>query len=279
MSFDAPELLLFDLDGTLLDSSRTIRPRTIEALTRVREVGVLVGLSTGRSLRSVEPYLTQIEPNGPLVLLNGCQLVDGTSRQTFVSRTIPREDAVAAVLIAAELDIHASAYVDDEIYVARRGEESKANEEKDGVPHTQVGDLGGHLETGDGEVSKLLFIDAGGNRFADLERALSFVLRSDCNVVRSDVDYLELLPPGVNKSFLLHEIDLHYDVAPTKVGAFGDELNDVDLLRVAGHAVVMGNANPAIRSRVPDAHYIGTNDTDAIADFLVDLYRLGPLSR
>lgn len=42
-------LLLFDLDGTLLRSDKTISPRTLSALKKAREKGILIGVSTSRS--------------------------------------------------------------------------------------------------------------------------------------------------------------------------------------------------------------------------------------
>ena len=41
--------LLFDLDGTLLRSDRTISPRTLQALKDCRERGIKIGISTNRS--------------------------------------------------------------------------------------------------------------------------------------------------------------------------------------------------------------------------------------
>lgn len=43
------ELLLFDLDGTLLQSDKSISDRTLKALRLCREKGILIGVSTSRS--------------------------------------------------------------------------------------------------------------------------------------------------------------------------------------------------------------------------------------
>lgn len=43
------KLLLFDLDGTLLRSDKTISLRTLSALKKAREKGILIGVSTSRS--------------------------------------------------------------------------------------------------------------------------------------------------------------------------------------------------------------------------------------
>ena len=43
------KLLLFDLDGTLLQSDKTISKRTLSVLRKCREKGILIGVSTSRS--------------------------------------------------------------------------------------------------------------------------------------------------------------------------------------------------------------------------------------
>ncbi|MFR5800036.1 MAG: HAD family hydrolase, partial [Oscillospiraceae bacterium] len=42
------KLLLFDLDGTLLQSEKTISTRTLSALKKCRENDILIGVSTSR---------------------------------------------------------------------------------------------------------------------------------------------------------------------------------------------------------------------------------------
>lgn len=42
------KVLLFDLDGTLLRSDKTISERTLLALEKCREKGILIGVSTSR---------------------------------------------------------------------------------------------------------------------------------------------------------------------------------------------------------------------------------------
>ncbi len=43
------KLLFFDLDGTLLQSEKTISTRTLSALKKCRENDILIGVSTSRS--------------------------------------------------------------------------------------------------------------------------------------------------------------------------------------------------------------------------------------
>ena len=51
------KLLLFDLDGTLLQSDKTISKRTLSVLKQCREKGILIGVSTSRSEQNSLVYL------------------------------------------------------------------------------------------------------------------------------------------------------------------------------------------------------------------------------
>jgi Cof subfamily protein (haloacid dehalogenase superfamily) len=265
------ELLLFDLDGTLLDVDRTIRPATLEVLRQLMACGVRVGFSTGRSPVSVKRFVDQLGPTGPLILFNGCVLWDVDQDAAVASRTLPPDDAVRLVEATVDLDVHANVYIDRDLFVQHRGRLSIESELKDGVPHTEVDDIVVHVRRHATAPFKLLCIDESAN-FHPLIARFEQVLRSDCTLVHSEPTYLEVLPPGVNKGAMLPEIEKHYDIPASAVMVFGDENNDAELLAAAGRAVVMANANPAVLPLADDV--IGRNDTDAIAHYLRDVFSL-----
>lgn len=57
------KLLLFDLDGTLLRSDKTISEETLEALQRCRSKGILIGVSTSRSEQNCLPFVERLKPD------------------------------------------------------------------------------------------------------------------------------------------------------------------------------------------------------------------------
>ena len=57
------KLLLFDLDGTLLKSDKTISPRTLNAVRKIREKGYTIGISTSRSESNSLKFTYDIDPD------------------------------------------------------------------------------------------------------------------------------------------------------------------------------------------------------------------------
>ena len=57
------KLLLFDLDGTLLQSDKMISKRTLSVLRKCREMGILIGVSSSRSEQNSLAYLDELMPD------------------------------------------------------------------------------------------------------------------------------------------------------------------------------------------------------------------------
>lgn len=261
----AIDLILFDLDGTLLDPARAIREANRAAIQAALDLGIRVGLATGRSPASARPYAESIGATGPLIVFNGAVIWDVDKRRPVHQTHLPRTDARHAIAIARTHGAHVNVYVGDEIWIDQRSPTSRHSERKDGVSHRVVGDVLARLDAESADVIKLMIIDERHSvtRLAAPIRAASV---HACALVNSEPSYLEMLPPGVDKGAALAHIERIYGITAARVLAFGDQQNDLELLATAGVGVAMGNAIPALKA-VADA-VIGDNDTDAIAAFL-----------
>ena len=67
------KLLLFDLDGTLLQSEKTISTRRLSALKKCRENDILIGVSTSRSEQNSLVFLNELMPD--ILISSGGALV------------------------------------------------------------------------------------------------------------------------------------------------------------------------------------------------------------
>ena len=67
------KLLLFDLDGTLLQSEKAISTRTLSALKKCRENDILIGVSTSRSEQNSLVFLNELMPD--ILISSGGALV------------------------------------------------------------------------------------------------------------------------------------------------------------------------------------------------------------
>jgi Cof subfamily protein (haloacid dehalogenase superfamily) len=264
------KLLLFDLDGTLLTEDRQVSERNRRMLGALMSSGLRVGLATGRPLLSAEPYARAIAANGPMILFNGARVWDPLARKYVFSENLSRAEALRALEMASGLpDTHLNLYVDDQILIAKRTPLSIESEEKDGVPHTIVGDLHAWLSARTLDPIKLMLIAEPGvlEPFAERFRQTS---DGSTNLIRSERTYLEFTRKGVSKGAALAGVLGHYGLGGSEVIAFGDGLNDIELLQACGLGVAMENAHPGLKKVA--SRVIGHHSTPAISEFLAQTF-------
>src|SRR5438093_770234 len=99
-------LLVADIDGTLVTSSREITPRVLDAVRAAQRKRVRVCLATGRIWPSAEPYFRRLGADPPAILYNGGLVYD--FRTDTVLRRVPldyHQAKLALELVAQHLGI------------------------------------------------------------------------------------------------------------------------------------------------------------------------------
>src|SRR5256886_7238508 len=135
-------LLVADIDGTLVTSSREITPRVLDAVRAAQRKRVRVCLATGRIWPSAEPYFRQLGADPPAILYNGGLVYD--FRTDTVLRRVPLdyEEARAVVELLREFPIvQPYLYVGDRVYTGRRSQDTQRYQRKDSLKVEEVGDL------------------------------------------------------------------------------------------------------------------------------------------
>lgn len=86
------------------------------------------------------------------------------------------------------------------------------------------------------------------------------------NMVSGGWGNLEITKSGVNKGKALTILCKKLGISLSETAAFGDSLNDLDIIRTAGIGIAMGNAMQEVKDA---ADYVtGTNDACGVAEFI-----------
>lgn len=77
---------------------------------------------------------------------------------------------------------------------------------------------------------------------------------------------IDVVPAGIDKGVGLQALEDYWQLSPAEVAAFGDNYNDLEMLRRAKYGYAMRNAEPAIRQAAPcvtrlDNNHSGVLDT------------------
>ena len=249
------KMVVTDLDGTLLREDKTISARNVTAFARLREKGIRTVYATGRGKSAVE--------------LTSAMKFDGAVRNNGASAYIEDEPIYKKLLSADSVrDLLIACDKADVNIAVECGAQHYAN--------FNINDLIGE---------DLLPIQYEIIDFSDLNRdaeKLWAIIDSTnaekvLDVIKqnlSDTQYLYATRDGyalvmhkdATKSKALASLADHWNIDKNEIVAFGDDVNDLDLLEYCGIGVATGNAIDEVKT-VAD-QVCDTNENDGIAKWI-----------
>ena len=246
------KMIVTDLDGTLLKTDKTISEYTKTILRKCRNLGVKVVYATGRggSAQRVAPS----EFFDGKITMNGA--VAKVGDDIVYSRLIPYQTARPILLACDERQIRITSEVNGMHY-----SNFTVTDFWPRLTNFQVVDFAQH----EMDAEKLYSPAPTPEEIAFIERHLPEELWS---VMTHDItgNLLQIMHKDATKARAVSELAKLWGISPSEIVAFGDELNDADLLAYAGIGVAMGNALDEIKAA---AGYIcGTNDNDGVTKWL-----------
>jgi Cof subfamily protein (haloacid dehalogenase superfamily) len=256
------KLLVTDLDSTLLTTQRTLSQRIQHAFEQAKQRGKYITFATGRNYVSSLPMIQMLRPNAPLILYNGSRIEENCTRNIVYAKNLPREKAFKAFELNTRYGIHISMYLDDEIYVETLTPETLEFMAKEQIVCHPVADLATFL--GERDPIKLLLI---GEPEKLTPYALEYsAIAHDTQLMRSELNYLEILASGVSKGNALAYLASYLGISVSEIIAIGDNPNDIEMIREAGLGVAVLNAHPDVK-QVADL-ITDSNDNDGVAKII-----------
>ena len=230
----------FDLDGTLLNADHKLSAENCDTVERLKASGITVFLASGRTHLSMRPYHQQLNLETPMICYNGAKIVypDGEVQERGLSAEIVR----ALIDRSRDERLHLNLYSRGLWY-------TENPESPEALIYAQTAGLTPHSEGFEELVelgaTKALFI-ASSKRLRALRASLEVELSPHVSITSSMSNFLEVLRRGVNKADALRQVLERYSFSLDEVVAFGDGLNDLELLTEVGHGVAMENAHPKL---------------------------------
>lgn len=258
-------LLVSDVDGTLVTAGKVLTPASVAAAARLREAGVALALVSSRPPRGMAGIAERLGLRTPLAGFNGGTVLDAGGR--LLSERLVPEDAARLALAAFERrGIDAWVFADGE-WLLRDPEGPYVPLERRtiGFGPRVVDDLAPFL----GRAGKLVGASRDHALLAECETALRGDLGAAATAHRSQLYYLDVTHPEADKGRALLALAGLLGVDPGETACIGDMANDLPMFAVAGLAVAMGNAPPAVRAAA--AAVTLSNDADGFAAAVRDI--------
>lgn len=260
------QLIAFDMDGTLLSSRKEVLPSSRAVLGELVDAGITVAICSGRAPVMIETHAAELASVRYAICGSGAILYDLAERHVMSRRPIDAALVRRADEVCGRYDVTLDAFSGEGFYysaclLGRAADYGM----QDYVPlfdrlGTPADDVWAPLLAGaPTEKVDVFFADP-----ADRDRARAELDGLPLVMTYSERSSLELSPLGVDKGVGLGELAGLLGVPMEATVAVGDADNDLPMLRAAGLAVAMGNANE--RARALADVVVADNDHDGCAE-------------
>lgn len=229
------KILFFDVDGTLYNSQKSCPPKTKEAIFQAKENGFEVAIATGRAPFMIEPLLHELEID-TYVTFNG-QYVVHKGEVLFTDRI---ETAYLENILAFGKERQANfVFIDEREMIADAlgDEKIKASIESLKYPYPR---LDPYFYKENNVYQTLVFID-------EHEEHLYKETFPHVNFVRWHPYSCDILPKHGSKARGIEKLLQHTNRSMADAIAFGDGLNDIEMLQAVGLSVAMANGHEEVK--------------------------------
>lgn len=236
-----PRLVAFDIDGTLLGSDKVPQPGTLRAFEAMRAAGTRIMLASGRPIPGLKALAARCGLGEDLIFagLNGSVVVDQASEETLARHPVPAETAQPIIELGREHGVVVMLPHGAELVVgAEHAEHPQVKHEAAGNGLTVRGVE--DIARPDIAPTKVLFC-AERPELEALEQRLRAENADQIELAYSSRIYMEATAAGVDKSTAIRDFCRTHGIGAEETMAFGDNGNDVTMLRAAGVGVAMGN--------------------------------------
>jgi len=238
------KIVFSDIDGTLLNKDRELSSATIAEIKKLKNKipFILISARMPAAMRHIQNELDIEEL--PLICYNGGLII--VNNEVVSSTEIPIDIVEDLSCWNSEINCHLSLYHQDEWYVPAMDEwalkeqnntkvEPEIRSDREVIKKWNSEKKGAHKIMAMGEESQIDQIrDYLAEKFPD-----------QLHLYRSKNTYLEIAPKSISKytaiELLLHR---HFNITSGEAIAFGDNYNDVEMLKNIGYGVAVGNARP-----------------------------------
>ncbi|GGM13202.1 HAD family hydrolase [Pseudomonas asuensis] len=254
------QLMLSDVDGTLLRTDKQLSKATIQAVQELHDAGIDFTLVSSRPPRAMHWLIDALDLTLPVAAFNGGTLLqpDGTLLQTH---RLPRDavDSVFEKLKDEDLDIWL--FADDE-WIVTNPDNHYISHEKKALGYDPL--IVEHFDDYLNRVDKLVVVSRNHDRLASLQPELDQRLGQKAHTVRSQPYYLDITAAQASKGHALIALAEQLGIPLARTVAIGDGENDISMFKKAGLSIAMGQAEDDVKAHA--THVTAETDKDGLAE-------------
>lgn len=242
------KLIALDMDGTLLNNEKRISERNYQTIQAAKKAGIKVVLASGRPLQGLLPHLEHLDLMGKddfVVSYNGALVQRVGGGEVLHKSSLKGADAKAIFKVSQQLGVYIHAFSVTQGLITHQHNPWTAIEATlNKIKATEIDFTA--LDDNEDIIKVMLVADE--KVLTTAIKNLPVHLREQYTVVQSAPFFLELLHLSSNKGIAIEKLSQLLNINADEVMCIGDAENDHAMLKFAGVAVAMENADQATKA-------------------------------
>lgn len=259
------KLVVIDIDGTLLNDDQQVTVRTKRALTEVLDKGIKVVFASGRSRHGIFKVIDELGIDTYLdyyICFNGANVINRKTQECISKNILKGIDLQEIYNWVNESGGFLYAFDHNSIVTAYHNEYATLEAAKNNLQVVKKDITSVNMQE---DIFKIVIANRS-EELDKLEKDIPNYFFNKYSIVRSHNNNLEFLNPFANKAKALNVIANRLELSLNEIIAFGDAGNDIEMIKIAGKGIAMGNAFHEVKEI---ADYItDTNNNDGVAKAL-----------
>lgn len=237
------KIVFFDIDGTIYQYGKSVPQDTKAAIQELRRRGHYAVLCTGRTRSMVYPEIYEIGFDG---MIGGAGTYAEFEDHILYEYNLPEE--FSDKIIADMLDSRILPIPEgiDTIYF----DEQNIPEEYRPIYELYVEKVGDSVK--DIRKSDHIIVSKLSGRLYDKQLGMQFIEKysEEFNIVYHAKEYIEMIPKGYSKAVGIERLISRLGIPVENTYAFGDGMNDYEMLKYVCYGVAMGNATEEFKAKM-----------------------------
>jgi Cof subfamily protein (haloacid dehalogenase superfamily) len=253
------DLVVSDVDGTLLTKDKTLTEAAKAAVRRLHEAGIGFTITSSRPTLGMRFLIEPLQITLPIGAFNGSSIVD-PQLEPIEQHLIPLPAVQRCLEVLNEFGIDIWLFTND-LWLTRNGNGEYVPHEKRAIRSdpTIVADFTPYLSA----ACKIVGSSADAALLQRCEAAMQKALGAEATAVRSQTYYLDITPPGCDKGTFVQAMARRLGIVTDAVATIGDMQNDLAMFRNSGLSFAMGNATDDVKKVA--THVTTSNENEGFA--------------
>lgn len=267
------KLILFDLDGTLLNEHGMIGDKSKEFVKKLSPLGVQFTFASGRLHSALTEYAKELDIKTPLISLDGALIKSHPEGKVLFESFVPEKYTLKSIQYADKLMLRIALCHADAIYYTEHNSLIPALVDKFGARFEEVDSYNRYLS----KTLEVVFVSESKDYLKHVEKHLNFpysfgLTTSYTKSYNSQgMYYLEVRKKGSTKATGLAYLLKRLKIKITETAVMGDWYNDRELFATKAYKVAMTNAVNELKN-LSDYVTDKSNNDDGVGDFLEMVY-------